>query len=242
MTDEAFVYNGFSPEGPVDGVELLNEISEFIRRFVVLPSDDAADLLAMWVLHTHAFEAAFATPYLRITSAAPSSGKTLLLEVLASVVRNGWHAINPSVAVLYRKIDRAAPSLLLDEMDNYPLDDRRDARRGRRRAPACPSPARSGGSRQARSAQRRACGALVGPAGDRRARDAVDVGALRPQDLVAQEGPGRGVHLRRARLGAGQRQRGHVGDLPAPDGDPYLHVAVLGGDHVTGDLPAVRRP
>jgi hypothetical protein len=31
------------------------------------------------------------------------------------------------VAVLYRKIDRDRPTLLLDEMDNYPLDDRRDA-------------------------------------------------------------------------------------------------------------------
>ena len=119
--------DGARADGPVVGVELLGDIRRFIQRFVVLPSDEAADMLALWVAHTHAFEAAWATPYLRITSAAPSSGKTLLLEVLASVVRNGWHAINPSVAVLYRKIDRAAPTLLLDEMDNYPLDDRRDA-------------------------------------------------------------------------------------------------------------------
>ena len=72
-------------------------------------------------------EAAWATPYLRVTSAAPGSGKTLLLEILESVCRRGWHAVNPSVAVLYRKIDRAQPTLLLDEIDNYPLDDRRDA-------------------------------------------------------------------------------------------------------------------
>ena len=31
------------------------------------------------------------------------------------------------MAVLYRKIDRHSATLLLDEMDNYPLDDRRDA-------------------------------------------------------------------------------------------------------------------
>jgi hypothetical protein len=107
--------------------ELLAEIEAFLGRFVVLPSAEARDLLALWVAHTWALDAAFATPYLRITSAAPSSGKTLLLEVLAAITRNGWHAVNPSVAVLYRKIDRAAPTLLLDEMDNYPLDDRRDA-------------------------------------------------------------------------------------------------------------------
>ncbi len=107
--------------------ELLAEIKAFLGRWVVLPSTEAGDLLALWVLHTHALDAASATPYLRITSAAPGSGKTLLLEVLAAITRNGWHAVNPSVAVLYRKIDKTAPTLLLDEMDNYPLDERRDA-------------------------------------------------------------------------------------------------------------------
>jgi Protein of unknown function (DUF3631) len=107
--------------------ELLSELAGFVERFVTLPSDRAADLLALWIFHTHAHEAAWATPYLRITSAAPESGKTLLMEILAELTQRGWHAVNPSVAVLYRKIDRQRPTLLLDEMDNYPLDDRRDA-------------------------------------------------------------------------------------------------------------------
>jgi hypothetical protein len=111
----------------IDGAELLDAILAFIVRFLVLPSRAVEDLLALWVLHTHAFGAAWATPYLRVTSAAPESGKTLLLEILSTLVRCGWHAVNPSVAVLYRKIDRDAPTLLLDEMDNYPVDERRDA-------------------------------------------------------------------------------------------------------------------
>jgi hypothetical protein len=111
----------------VDGAELLDEITAFIERFQVLPSREVADLLGLWILHTHSFEAAWATPYLRITSAAPESGKTQLLEILATLVRRGWHAVNPSVAVLYRKIDRQMPTLLLDEMDNYPVEERRDA-------------------------------------------------------------------------------------------------------------------
>lgn len=111
----------------IDGAELLDELAAFIQRFQVLPSREVADLLALWVLHSHSFEAAWATPYLRITSAAPESGKTQLLEILATLVRRGWHAVNPSVAVLYRKIDRQTPTLLLDEMDNYPVEERRDA-------------------------------------------------------------------------------------------------------------------
>ena len=111
----------------IDAAELLDELGAFITRFQVLPSQQVTDLLALWVLHTHAFDAAWATPYLRITSAAPGVGKTLLLEILATLVRHGWHAVNPSVAVLYRKIDAHQPTLLLDEMDNYPVDERRDA-------------------------------------------------------------------------------------------------------------------
>ena len=38
----------------VDGADLLDEVKRFIRRFVVLPTQEAGDLLALWVLHTHA--------------------------------------------------------------------------------------------------------------------------------------------------------------------------------------------
>ena len=72
-------------------------------------------------MHTHALDGRRATPYLRVTSATPSSGKTLLLEMLAALCARGWHAVKPSTAVLYRKIDRVRPTLLLDEMDNYPF-------------------------------------------------------------------------------------------------------------------------
>ena len=94
---------------------------------MVLPSDEVADLLVLWTLHTHAIESAFATPYLRIVSAAPNSGKTLLLEILAKLTCRGWHAIMPSLAVMYRKVDAYSPTLLLDEMDGYNLDERTDA-------------------------------------------------------------------------------------------------------------------
>jgi hypothetical protein len=148
--------------------ELLAEIEAFLGRFVVLPSAEARDLLALWVVHTWALDAAaFATPYRRITSAAPSSGKTLLLEVLAAITRNGWHAVNPSVAVLYRKIDRAAPTLLLDEMDNYPLDDGRDAlsvlNAGHKRGAKVDRCKENGASsRSARTARRRTRGSTTG--------------------------------------------------------------------------------
>ena len=120
--------NGKAEAPPeVDGELLLADLRGFIGRYMVLPSDEVADLLVLWTLHTHAIESAFATPYLRIVSAAPNSGKTLLLEILAKLTCRGWHAIMPSLAVMYRKVDAHSPTLLLDEMDGYNLDERTDA-------------------------------------------------------------------------------------------------------------------
>lgn len=107
--------------------EMLEEVRAFVLRFMVLPSEAAADVIALWVLHAWAFRAAVATPYLRIVSATADSGKTQLLELLAAICPRGWHAVNPSTAVLYRKIDAQTPTLLVDELDNYPMNDRRDA-------------------------------------------------------------------------------------------------------------------
>jgi Protein of unknown function (DUF3631) len=110
----------------VGGVSsLLEEVVRFIRRYVVL-DPEAAHLLALWVLHTHAFEAAVTTPYVRVHSAERESGKTRLLELLALLVRRGWLEINPTAAVVFRGIDAEAPTLLLDEIDQMAFGDRRD--------------------------------------------------------------------------------------------------------------------
>jgi hypothetical protein len=94
----------------------LCRAQEFIRRFVVL-SDDQALAVVLWAAHTHAFDAAYATPYLSITSAEMGSGKTRLLEVLRFVVANPWFTGRTTTAALTRKIDKAHPTLLLDEGD-----------------------------------------------------------------------------------------------------------------------------
>ena len=67
--------------------ELLERIVGYVETYVVLPvikrgeeryERAVANLLALWVVHTWAFPAWWATPYLRIVSAAPESAKSLL--------------------------------------------------------------------------------------------------------------------------------------------------------------------
>jgi len=95
---------------------LLDSVKVFIRRYVVL-TDDQAAAVALWVVHTHAFAAAIATPYLWISSAEMESGKTRLLEVLRLLTAKAWFTGRTTSAALTRKVDKMAPTLLLDESD-----------------------------------------------------------------------------------------------------------------------------
>lgn len=96
--------------------ELLTTLVDLIRCFVALSVAEAR-VIALWIAHTHALDAAEATPYLSITSAEKRCGKTLLLEVLELFVHNPWLTGRVTAAVLYRKIDARHPALLLDESD-----------------------------------------------------------------------------------------------------------------------------
>lgn len=100
----------------VEGAALLDDVRAFIQRFVIL-SEAAARVAALWIVHTHTFDAADCTPYLSVTSPEKRSGKTRLIEVTETIVANPWYTGRVTAAVLYRKIDAEAPTLLLDESD-----------------------------------------------------------------------------------------------------------------------------
>jgi hypothetical protein len=102
--------------GKIDGAALLNEITGFIRRYVAL-SEAQVNTVALWILHTHTYEASDATPYLAINSAEKQCGKTRLLEVLELLVANPWLTGRTSAAALVRKVEANGPTLLLDESD-----------------------------------------------------------------------------------------------------------------------------
>ena len=102
--------------GLIDPAHLLDAVVEFIRSYVVVTTVQA-HALGLWVLHTHAFEAAEVSPYLAVLSPEKRCGKTLLLRVLALLVRDPWRVISPSESVVYRKIEQDQPTLLLDEVD-----------------------------------------------------------------------------------------------------------------------------
>ena len=104
------------PQLTMTGAELLDWILGYLKRFVSL-SLEQARVVALWVVHTYLIDAADFTPYLAINSPEKQSGKTRLLEVLRLLVREPWFTGHVTAAVLVRKIDAVAPTLLLDESD-----------------------------------------------------------------------------------------------------------------------------
>jgi hypothetical protein len=97
-------------------MEILSHLAQLIRRYIALTAAEA-DVIALWIVHTHAFGAAETTPYLAITSAEKRCGKSRLLELLELLVAKPWLTGSVSAAVLFRTIHETHPTLLLDESD-----------------------------------------------------------------------------------------------------------------------------
>jgi hypothetical protein len=108
--------NTGSDEPSENLADLLNQVRAFIRLYVVL-GDAEAVAVTLWVAHTHAIDAAEATPYLDITSPRKRSGKSRLLEVFELLVARPWLTPRVTPAVLVRYLASAMPTLLLDESD-----------------------------------------------------------------------------------------------------------------------------
>src|SRR5208283_344735 len=100
----------------VDGVTLLNELHGLFGRFVVLPQW-AAETLALWTLHTYAFQQRDVSTYLGLESPEKRCGKTTLLTVLSELVNRPVVAANISSPALFRVIEETRPTLLIDEAD-----------------------------------------------------------------------------------------------------------------------------
>lgn len=105
-------------EEKVNGAELLASIHSAILRFCVLP-EHSAPLMACWVLHAWAHEAADISPVLAFVSPEKRCGKTTALSVIGALVPKAMHSVNITTSVLFRVIEIHAPTVLIDEADTY---------------------------------------------------------------------------------------------------------------------------
>ena len=105
-------------DGPVDGADLIATLQAVIERFVFLPPG-AAYTVALWILHTYALDAAFASPILYIRSPQKRCGKSTLMTLLVALCSRALPASNISAASVYRAVEKWQPTLLIDEADTF---------------------------------------------------------------------------------------------------------------------------
>lgn len=97
----------------------LDEIEEFLRRFVAYPSEAAVTAHVLWIAHAHLIECFENTPRLAFLSPEPGSGKSRALEVTEPLVPRPVVTVNSTPSYVFRKIsdDAGTPTLLFDEVD-----------------------------------------------------------------------------------------------------------------------------
>ena len=105
------------PEPLMELGEMLQAVRAFLSRHIVFTSEAQAIAVSLWVAHTWVIEAFSYTPYLHIWSPVKRCGKSRVFDCLGLLCANHWATVWPSEAVLFRKIQRDTPTLLLDEVD-----------------------------------------------------------------------------------------------------------------------------
>ena len=113
--------------GSIDGVGLLDDLGDWLGRYIVVAQPTDLALLALWIAHTFLSQELYSTPRLLIDSITPGSGKTTLLEHLAHLCRNALLAASmSSAAVIPRILDKEPRTILLDEIQRMLVPGRPD--------------------------------------------------------------------------------------------------------------------
>ena len=103
-------------EEPVNGADFLNSLAAFVLRYLMLPRH-AAEVIALWIVHTYLLDVTDYTPYLHVRSPVPGCGKSTLLDLLSNLAHQPQFTGSISPAALYRRIARLRPTMLVDELD-----------------------------------------------------------------------------------------------------------------------------
>jgi len=100
---------------PPEGAQILASLRAQIKRYVVMPSEEALTAVTLWIAATHLQRAWQHAPRLAIVAPEKRCGKSRLLDVVTETVCNPLITVNASPAAIFRSInDEDPPSLLVD--------------------------------------------------------------------------------------------------------------------------------
>jgi len=109
---------------------ILDDVYNYIGRFIWFPNDHYRVAATAWIAHTHlidAFESeGFHTPRLAVLSPVKRSGKTRVLDIIELLVQSPESMISPTPSAVYTLTgcSEVIPTLLVDEIGR--MIDRKD--------------------------------------------------------------------------------------------------------------------
>src|SRR5512132_2274078 len=101
-------FDPWGKEPQIDGSEILNDVEDFLARFVAYPSEAARIAHTLWIAHCWFMDSWESTPRIAFLSPEPGSGKSRALEVTEPLVPRPVHAVNTTPAYLFRKVSDEA--------------------------------------------------------------------------------------------------------------------------------------
>jgi hypothetical protein len=103
-----------------DQPNVLELVQYVLKGFIDIQDHEFVGI-GLWVLHTHVFGRFQISPRLALLSPTRGCGKSKALKLIEKLAANAERHDNISAAAIFRLIENAAPSLLLDEGDNLGL-------------------------------------------------------------------------------------------------------------------------
>jgi putative DNA primase/helicase len=99
----------------INGLGLAKALLADLKAHCYL-APHAATAIVLWTLHTYAIGHRDFSPILALTSDTPETGKSTVLDWLATVVSNPLATSNPSARILIPIVNECEPTLLLDDI------------------------------------------------------------------------------------------------------------------------------
>src|SRR5262249_11274962 len=105
--------------------EVLSLTISALERAVEFPRREHRVAIAAWNVGTYFHRMFLSFPRLSL-SGERESGKSKVLTLLGAMSWNGMLMLNPTPAVLFRLVQEFRPTLLLDEIEDFGQEDRKD--------------------------------------------------------------------------------------------------------------------
>src|SRR3954465_6595360 len=105
------------PEPVVVSV-VLDHLHDLLTSHMILPRW-AADTLALFNVHTYAFERRDISTYIGIESPTARCGKTTLLTLLSLLINRPIIASSATAPSLFHAVEELRPTLMIDEADQF---------------------------------------------------------------------------------------------------------------------------